>query len=367
MPPTNQKPQLAYNDFELIQPSLHDFNSQPSPSQRSLPQPTHDDEEQFQRLIAQLRLQDQYCASQPPMTNSKQSGIMFPSFLDTSSSSSTGGNPNGTHNANPPSVPRLAPSPFRDQPPQQQQQSQQSQANQQVNGNAMNGFGGPGTGPGLPMSAGQQMDVNMLYQRVLELGEVLRENRERTGGIIQGAEELSTRAARQGADPSVREADAEISAARIADLERQLAHSQARCATVVNEQKENNKLLGEYESAVGSMVEMVRNYSFSQKQSQNSLLVHYNKLLQEEKDAHLEARLEKDHWHTKFMQAVEMLREAYRLRCEEEDVPSKVAVGLQEEVRAYRKALGMEKEKPEEEVGWEILKDMPQYRDGEQE
>lgn len=33
--------------------------------------------------------------------------------------------------------------------------------------------------------------------------------------------------------------------------------------------------------------------------------------------------------------------------------------GLQNEVRAYRSALGMELEKPEEEYGWEILKDVP--------
>lgn len=59
------------------------------------------------------------------------------------------------------------------------------------------------------------------------------------------------------------------------------------------------------------------------------------------------------------MRSVEMLREAYRLRCEEEGVPVRVIYGLQNEVRAYRSALGMELEKPEEEYGWEILKDVP--------
>ena len=241
---------------------------------------------------------------------------MFP-FLDSSAS----GNPNGNHaNNNPPNIPRLAPSPFRDREQAAHTQQQQSQQSSQVNGSApmtgaLNGLGGPGAGPGLPMSAGQQMDVNMLYQRVLELSEVLRENRARTGGIIQGAEELSTRAVTQqqqqqnvpSSVPSmVQEANAEISAARIADLERQLAHEKGRCATIITEQKENGKLLGEYESAVGSMVEMVRNYSFSQKQAQTSLLLHYNKLLQEEKDAHLEARLEKDHWHVKGGVSIEV-------------------------------------------------------------
>ncbi|KAI4117545.1 MAG: hypothetical protein LQ345_002246 [Seirophora villosa] len=227
---------------------------------------------------------------------------------------------------------------------------------QQVNGN-----GGPMNGLNLsmPMNAGHQMDVNMLYQKVLELSEVLKENRERTHGIVAGAEELATRAAANGASPSLQEANTEVSAARIAELEKQLAHEQNRVRTIMREQKENTKLIGEYETAVGNIVEMVRNYSYNNKQERTSLALHYNKLLQDEKDAHLAARLEKDDWHTKFMRSVEMLREAYKLRCEEEELPVRIVSGLQNEVRAYRNALGMEAEKPQEEYGWEILKDAP--------
>ncbi|KAL8721846.1 MAG: hypothetical protein Q9225_001560 [Loekoesia sp. 1 TL-2023] len=227
---------------------------------------------------------------------------------------------------------------------------------QQVNGN-----GGPMNGMNLsmPMNAGHQMDVNMLYQKVLELSEVLKENREKTQGIVAGAEELATRAAANGATPSLQEANAEISAARIAQLEKQLAHEQNRIRTIIREQKENTKLIGEYETAVGNIVDMVRNYSYNNKQERASLSLHYNKLLQDERDAHLAARLEKDDWHAKFMRSVEMLREAYKLRCEEEELPIRIASGLQNEVRAYRNALGMEPEKPEEEYGWEILKDAP--------
>lgn len=103
---------------------------------------------------------------------------------------------------------------------------------------------------------------------------------------------------------------------------------------------------------------MIRNYSFNNKTEKTAISLHYNKLLQEEKDAHLAARLEKDDWHAKFMRSVEMLREAYKLRCEEEDVPIRIVAGLQNEVRAYRNALGMEPEKPESEYGYEILKDV---------
>ena len=108
---------------------------------------------------------------------------------------------------------------------------------------------------------------------------------------------------------------------------------------------------------------MVRDYSFQNKSQQTNLSLQYNKLLQEEKDAHLEARLEKDHWHKMFLRSVEMLREAYRLRCEEEETPVRVVEGLQEEVRGLRAALGMERQMREEEIGWEILRDHPDRGD----
>ena len=44
---------------------------------------------------------------------------------------------------------------------------------------------------GMPMIAGQQMDVNFLYQKVVELSEVLKDNREKTQAIIASAEELT--------------------------------------------------------------------------------------------------------------------------------------------------------------------------------
>ena len=85
----------------------------------------------------------------------------FPSFLDTSPSTGSSNN-----------VPRLAPSAV----------TQQQQINNNGNGAGMNG---------MPMAAGQQADVNFLFQKLVELSEVLKENREKTVGIIAGAEELA--------------------------------------------------------------------------------------------------------------------------------------------------------------------------------
>jgi len=147
-------------------------------------------------------------------------------------------------------------------------------------------------------------------------------------------------------------------AARIVDLQRQLSSEQTKVRVLTREQRENIKLIGEYETAVGNIVEMVRNYSYNNKMEQTAIRKHYNQLLQAEKDAHLEARLEKDDWHAKFMRSCEMLRTAYRLRCEEEDAPLRIIAGLQNEVRSLRNALGMEPEKFEDEFGYQLLKDV---------
>lgn len=89
------------------------------------------------------------------------SNNIITSFMDSPSASPNTGN-----------APRLAPSPIAQQP----------QNNANGNGAGMNGF---------PMNAGQQMDVNFLFAKVVELSEVLRENREKVQGIVDGASELA--------------------------------------------------------------------------------------------------------------------------------------------------------------------------------
>lgn len=153
-------------------------------------------------------------------------------------------------------------------------------------------------------------------------------------------------------------ANAWPTAARIADLERQLGHEQNKVRTLIHEQKENMDLIGDYENKVGDIVKDVREYSYRNKAEKTAISRHYNKLLQDEKDAHLASRLEKDDMHNKFLRAGGMLREAHRLRCEEEELPIRIISGLQNEVRAYRSALGIEPEKFEEEYGYEILKNL---------
>ncbi|KAK2807965.1 hypothetical protein FQN50_005207 [Emmonsiellopsis sp. PD_5] len=212
---------------------------------------------------------------------------------------------------------------------------------------------------GMPMNAGHQMDLNHLYEMVLELSDVLKNNRDMTKGIIDSAEEIMRRSNAEGASPTLQQVSGEVTAGRIAELERALAREKSIVEVLKREQVENTKLIGEYETAVGTMVEQIRHYCQNNNMHYLAQKRHYNNLLQAERDAHLESRLDRDNWHAKAMRCAEMIRTAYRLRCEEEEVPIRIISGLQNEVRAYRNALGMDPEKPEEEYGWEILKDLP--------
>ncbi|KAL4738056.1 hypothetical protein BDV11DRAFT_216296 [Aspergillus similis] len=244
--------------------------------------------------------------------------------------------------SNIPGVPRQPiPSPMATPPPQ-------------VNGGGMAGMNG-----GVPMNAGHQMDLRHLFDMVLELSDVLKNNRDMTKSIVSSAEEIMKRSASEGTNPSIQQVNGEISSARIAELERALAKERRLVEILKNEQIENTKLIGEYEAAVGIMVEQIRNYCHNNNMHYLAQKRHYNNLLQAERDAHLESRLDRDHWHAQTLKCAEMIRTAYRLRCEEDELPIRIVAGLQNEVRAYRNALGMEPEKPEEEYGWEILKDVP--------
>ncbi|PCH07278.1 Hypothetical protein PENO1_012800 [Penicillium occitanis (nom. inval.)] len=232
-------------------------------------------------------------------------------------------------------------------------------------GGAVGGGGGNGMGNnnnmmmnGLPMNAGHQMDLNNLYDMVVEFSDILKNNREMTRGIVQSAEEIMRRSTAEGTSPDIHQVSGEISAARIAELERALARERRTVEALEREQIENTSLIGEFETSMGIMVEQIRNYCQNNNMYFLAQKKEYNALLQAERDAHLSSRLDRDHWHAQTMRLAEMLRTAYRLRCEEDQAPTTIIQALQSEVRALRSAIGLEPEKPEEETGYEFLKDL---------
>jgi hypothetical protein len=105
----------------------------------------------------------------------------FPSFLDTS--------PGGIG----PGVPRQAPTP--------------NSASHQPNGNA--GINNIPMVNGMP-SGGQQTDMNHLWGIVQQLSEALAENRAQTAGIVNGVQQLQSRAAQDGVSPTIAQVNGEL-------------------------------------------------------------------------------------------------------------------------------------------------------------
>ncbi|OQE18183.1 hypothetical protein PENFLA_c022G02913 [Penicillium flavigenum] len=221
----------------------------------------------------------------------------------------------------------------------------------------INGGGMGAMGAAIPMNAGHQMDLHHLYEMVVELSDVLKNNRDVTKNIVANAEEIVKNGIVDSSSANGQHGD--NLTARIAELERALAKEKLVSADHKHHREENMKMVREFETAVGIMVEQIRHYCQNNNMHYLAQKKHYNNLLQAERDAHLESRLDRDYWHAQTMKCAEMIRTAYRLKCEEDDAPTRVITGLQNEVRAYRFALGMEPEKPEEEYGWEYLKNIP--------
>ncbi|EXJ83073.1 hypothetical protein A1O1_06691 [Capronia coronata CBS 617.96] len=225
-------------------------------------------------------------------------------------------------------------------------------------GGSVNGNNGVGAAASFmaPLPVGHQQDLNYLYAQVQELGGILKSNREKVNFITRAAEEVARRS--NGTLPEG-ESGQESDKARIHDLERELAKANHIIELYKHEQKENTHLIAMYEDALGTATEQIRNYAGGIEGRFLAQRKHYNNLLQQEKDEHLESRLDRDTWHAKTMRVCEMVRTAHHLRTDEWCEEYTIISGLQAEVRCLRRCLGMEAEKPQEETGWPYLKDLP--------
>jgi hypothetical protein len=229
---------------------------------------------------------------------------------------------------------------------------QASPTSSTMNGNGANGS----VNHMAPLPVGHQQDINFLYTQIQQLTSILAQNREKVSQITRTAEEVARRANGSLTDG---EGSKESDAARIRELELELAKANRTIDIYRNEQGENTALIADYENALGIATDQIRNYCCDNNDRYLAQRRHYNGLLQAEKDEHLQSRLERDDWHAKCMQVCEMIRKAYRLRCDEWNKELAVISGLQGEVRILRKCLGMEEEKAEEETGWEYLREVP--------
>ncbi|KAK5305141.1 hypothetical protein LTR99_004207 [Exophiala xenobiotica] len=223
-------------------------------------------------------------------------------------------------------------------------------------GSAANGNGAGPANYMATLPVGHQQDLNFLYNQIQELGALLRNNREQVDSVTRTAEEVATRAIRTTEDGAELQ---EPDKAKMREIERELAKAKHLIDLYKHENKENTNLIAMYEDALGTATEQIRNYCSGIEERFLTQRRHYNNLLQQEKDDHLQSRLDRDHWYAQTLKVCEMVRTAFRLRTDEWCEEYTIISGLQAQVRCYRRILDMEPEEPEEELGWPYLKELP--------
>ncbi|RMZ79319.1 hypothetical protein DV737_g3471, partial [Chaetothyriales sp. CBS 132003] len=213
---------------------------------------------------------------------------------------------------------------------------------------------------GMQGAAGHQQDLNYLFDKIQELSKLLASNREKVRELTKKAEDAGKRALANGTHPDTDgEGSVQTDGARILELERELKQRDYLIDAYKHEQRENTTLIGLYEHTVGTMTEQIRNYCLGIEQRFLDQQRHYNNLLQLEKDDHLKSRLERDEYFAQTLKVSGQIRHANRLRTDEWCDEFRVIAALQTQVRCLRRVAGWDPEKPEDEVGWEYLRDCP--------
>ncbi|RMZ88098.1 hypothetical protein DV736_g4669, partial [Chaetothyriales sp. CBS 134916] len=210
------------------------------------------------------------------------------------------------------------------------------------------------------VSPGHQQDLNYLFDKIQELSKLLASNREKVRELTKKAEDAGRRALANGTHPDTDgEGSVQTDGARILELERELKQRDYLIDAYKHEQRENTSLIGLYEHTVGIMTEQIRNYCLGIEQRFLDQQRHYNNLLQLEKDDHLKSRLERDEYFAQTLKLSGQIRHANRLRTDEWCDEFRVIAALQTQVRCLHRVAGWDPEKPEEEAGWEYLRDCP--------
>lgn len=101
---------------------------------------------------------------------------------------------------------------------------------------------------------------------------------------------------------------------------------------------------------------MLRDFAYNKEAEKIALAKQYLETLQQERDEHLKTRFERDAANAEVLKLMGQIRHAYHLAVEESIPDLTIVAGLQNEVRTYRAALSMPKEKFEDEFGYPILK-----------
>ncbi|KAF2748583.1 hypothetical protein M011DRAFT_466382 [Sporormia fimetaria CBS 119925] len=244
----------------------------------------------------------------------------FASFLDTA--------------AGPSNMPRQAPSPSAPTGPN-------------GNPNATNGAGVPLVN-GLP-SGGLQTDMNHLWTVVQHLSQLLEENRAQAAAVQSGVQALALRGVDEGAGSggavgSSREGEGEEGSngvpSPLQTLTTQLTTAQSRILALNTTNTALRDLLTDYENAITLLLDKLRPYAYNQTQTVLSLHKHYQELLDKERSAAMQVRLEHADWQAGLGRVAEYARAALANQ-NEADLPLRKEIKeLKEENRVLRRLAG---------------------------
>ncbi|KAJ9638922.1 hypothetical protein H2199_006783 [Coniosporium tulheliwenetii] len=251
-----------------------------------------------------------------PTPYMRSSNMSFPSFLDGSSSG----------NMPSPGLPRQAPSP--------------APGSLQSNGI------GPGSIPivnGLP-SAGNATDMAHLWDVVTDLATQLEHNRAETAHLVSSISQLQARAAAEGASPTLAQANGAISssqsAAEIVNLQTQLSSAQSHISDLESSNAALQNLVQDYESSLARTLDMLRPYAFQHSEAIVALHAHYNALLDAERKANADLRIDHAEWQAGLAKAAEWARLALREYNDGTLSYVRKVKALKEENRVLRKQAG---------------------------
>lgn len=225
--------------------------------------------------------------------------------------------------------------------------------------------------------AGQQMDINILYNLVLQLSEELARNREYVASLVSSVHRLEARAAEEGTSPTVASASADLSSTNnitssTTTSRQQIENSRLQdelslASRTIDTLNESNTaysdLLLEHGNALSSIVEKIRPYAHSHTDHILALHKHYNGIIAQERREKLDLRLEQQQWQSGLGRVAEYARMALKETNDGNLGLARRVARLKEENRVLRKLAGVEEgwDSSEEEEG-EVRMDMQEQR-----
>ncbi|GME48358.1 Glutamyl-trna reductase [Neofusicoccum parvum] len=182
-----------------------------------------------------------------------------------------------------------------------------------------NGSGGmPNLVNGL-LSGGHQTDMNHLWQVVQQLSDVLQENRNQTANIMNSVQQIQARAAQEGTSPTIAQVNGDLTAAtsrqqaaEINNLRAQLQSAHTSISSLDTQNAALRSLLQDYETSLSLVLEKLRPYAHQQHDAIVALHAHYNTLLEKERQANLELRLEHQEWQAGLGRVAQYARHALK-------------------------------------------------------